>query len=115
MSFGKPPAQQLRARTVEQGIEDYRSDEVIRFLNQRLPYGLAGTTEGLPLPNDLDMARAALQQSVTPLCYERHGANIDPASRLISPACDVFSYFLHSEEEGWYRATPDSDIFQAAA
>ncbi len=119
MSFGKLPAQELRARTIEEGLADYegeadmRRDEIISFLNRRFPYGLDRETHGLMLPNELDMAQAAIQRSVTAICYERHGANITPTSRLIDPNCDMFSYFLHSEEIGWYRATPDSPIFSS--
>ena len=117
MSFGKLPAQELRARTVAEGLSDYegeadmRRDEVVSLLNRRFPYGLDRKTHGLMLPNELDMAQAAIQRSVTAICYERHGANINPASRLIDPTCEMFSYFLYSEEVGWYRVTPDSAIF----
>jgi hypothetical protein len=117
MSFGKLPAQELRARTVAEGLSDYRSeadmrrDEVVSLLNRRFPYGLDGKTHGLMLPNELDMAKAAIQRSVTAFCHERHGANINATSRLINPACEMFSYFLYSEETGWYRVTPDSAIF----
>ena len=117
MSYGKPPAQQLRARTIKEGVEDYigeadmRHDPVISFLNRRFPYGLSERTHGLPLPNDLDMAQAALEQSVTPVCYQQMGDRMDPMSRLIDPAHEQYSFFIHSDEDGWHRAGTDSPIF----
>ncbi len=122
MSHGKPPAQVLRARTTEEGMKDYigeadmrRGDAIISFLNGRFPFGLSSTSDGLPLPNDLDMAKAALERSVTPVCYRQSRDQIDPTSKLIDPACDQYSYFLHSEEDGWHRVGPDSPIFDQQA
>jgi len=117
MSYGKPPAQVLRAPTIEAGLMDHAeqaslvNDELIELLNERFPKGLESRMAALLLPNEIDMARAAIthqQVSMGSFCLERYSGEIFSDSKLINPAVDKYSLlrFCH-EEESWYRVTPE--------
>jgi hypothetical protein len=116
MSYGQRPVCELKAPTVVEGINDYQEQKsgeeaIIRALNQRFAHGLPSSTEGLLLPNDMDMARAIMRTwivgSAPGVCLAE-GVTLDLASKILDPAHSKYSIYAFCEEDGWYTATADS-------
>lgn len=113
MSNGQGPVCQLKARTVVEGINEYKEktgeDAIIRALNTRFPHGLSSAKKGLPLPNEFDITQAIMKTwtpgSTPGVCLVNHLA-LDPSSRILSPTDSKYSVYVFCQDDGWYAATP---------